>query len=69
MVGLTALDPRWRLYCLGTLPPAEVTVLEDEAGKTEEGRRLLDLYRPFDAAADARLVEAIAARLASGSWS
>jgi hypothetical protein len=56
---------RWEAHTEGTLSDAERAALEAEAAQTEEGRILLEMYRPFDAQEDARLVERLRHRLST----
>lgn len=59
----TDIDPRWRKLAEGTLSDEEAAALREEALETEEGRTLYEIYRPFDEVEDARLFEAVRARL------
>jgi hypothetical protein len=49
-------DPRWQALAEGRLSDSERAALEVEAMQTEEGRGLWEMYRPFNAEEDARLV-------------
>jgi hypothetical protein len=50
-------DARWEAFAAGTLADDEVERLRVEAQQTEEGRKLWDIYHPFDAEEKARLFE------------
>ena len=43
-------DARWWKLATGRLSPGEHDALREEAMKTDEGRALYELYRPFDGA-------------------
>ncbi len=59
-----ARDPRWRALAEGRLSEEGIAALEMEAGRSDEGRRLLDAHRPLDAASRARITEEVLARIA-----
>ena len=52
-------DARWRALADGTLSEADVAALREEAGRSEEGRTLFELYRPFDPNEKQRLFERV----------
>lgn len=49
------LDPRWRSLAEGRLSEEEAAALKEEAYRTDEGRYLWDVYRPFDPDEEARV--------------
>jgi hypothetical protein len=57
------LDPRWPALADGTLAPADVEALREEASQTEVGRRLWELYRPVSTEERARIFDGVRARL------
>ena len=49
-------DARWWKLATGRLSPAEHGALHEEAMKTDEGRALYELYRPFETSVRGRHV-------------
>jgi hypothetical protein len=51
------LDPRWRALAERSLAPDQVEALRQEAELSDEGRLYWELYRPFEAEEERRIVD------------